>query len=80
VPNDTLLSPLKDVRAHAVIERLIESPRLPSSGSPSDHSELSSDPFDYAEYGFSIGPTKAISSICYAAACALHASLILRLR
>jgi predicted O-methyltransferase YrrM len=54
--NNTFLSPLKDARVRAVIERLIESPRLPSGGSPSDNPEASRDPFDYAEYGFSIWP------------------------
>jgi hypothetical protein len=54
--NHTLLSPLKDARVRAAIERIIESPRLPSGGSPSDNPEVSRDPFDYAEYGFSIWP------------------------
>jgi len=54
--NNIRLSPLKDTRVRAVIERLIESPRLPLVGSPSDNSEISRDPFDYAEYGFSISP------------------------
>src|SRR6202167_2629287 len=54
--NDTLLSPLKDTRVRAVIERLVEARRIPSSGSPSEHPEVSRDPFDYAEYGFSIWP------------------------
>jgi predicted O-methyltransferase YrrM len=54
--NNTLLSPLKDTRVRAVIERLIESPRLPLGGSPSNNPEISRDPFDYAEYGFSISP------------------------
>jgi predicted O-methyltransferase YrrM len=50
------LSPLKDPRVRAVIEQLIELPRLPPRGSPSDHREVSRDPFDYTEYGFSIRP------------------------
>jgi predicted O-methyltransferase YrrM len=54
--SDTLLSPLKDARVRAVIERLMESPRLPSGASPSDNREVSRDPFDYADYGFSIRP------------------------
>ena len=54
--NNTVLSPLKETRVRAVIERLIESPRLPLGGSPSDNPEISRDPFDYAEYGFSIWP------------------------
>src|SRR5271155_255974 len=54
--SNTVLSPLKDARVRAVIERLIEAPRLPLRGSPSDHPEVSRDPHDYAEYGFSIRP------------------------
>src|ERR1700691_2047711 len=54
--NDTLLSPLKDTRVRAVIERLVEARRIPSSGSPSEHPDMSRDPHDYAEYGFSIYP------------------------
>jgi predicted O-methyltransferase YrrM len=54
--SDTLLSPLKDARVRAVIERLMEAPRLPSGASPSDNREVSRDPFDYADYGFSIRP------------------------
>ena len=54
--NNTLLSPLKDARVRAVIERLIETRRRPLGGSPINNPELSRDPFDYAEYGFSIYP------------------------
>ena len=54
--NNALLGPIKNSRIRAVIKRLIESPRLPSGGSPSDHPEISRDPFDYAAYGFSISP------------------------
>jgi predicted O-methyltransferase YrrM len=54
--NNAVLSPLKDTRVRAVIERLIELPRLPLGGSPSDNPEISRDPFDYSEYGFSIWP------------------------
>jgi predicted O-methyltransferase YrrM len=54
--NNTPLSPLKDTRVRAVIERLVELPRLPLGGSPSDNPDVSPDPFDYAEYGFSIWP------------------------
>src|SRR5271154_4465104 len=54
--NNVVLSPLKDTRVRAVIERLIKSPRLPLGGSPSNNPEISRDPFDYAEYGFSISP------------------------
>ena len=54
--NNTLLSPIKDARVRAVIERLIETRRRPLGGSPINNPELSRDPFDYAEYGFSICP------------------------
>ena len=50
------LSPLQDDRVRAVIERIIESPRLPAGGSPSDNPEASRDPFAYVGYGFSIWP------------------------
>lgn len=53
---NALLSPLKDTRVRAVIERLIKSPRLPPGGSPSNNPGISCNPFDYAEYGFSISP------------------------
>ena len=54
--NDTLLGPLKDARVRAVIGRLFETRRRPLGGSPINNPELSRDPFDYAEYGFSISP------------------------
>ena len=54
--NNTLLSPIKDARVRAVIERLIETRRRPLGGSPINNPEMSRDPFDYAEYGFSICP------------------------
>ena len=54
--NNTLLGPIKDARVRAVIERLIESPRRPLGGGPLTNPEISRNPYDYAEYGFSIGP------------------------
>jgi predicted O-methyltransferase YrrM len=54
--NNTLLGSLKDARVRAVIERLIETRRRPLGGSPVNNPEMSRDPFDYAEYGFSIYP------------------------
>jgi predicted O-methyltransferase YrrM len=54
--NDTPLSPIKDARVLAVIERLIETRSRPLGGSPINNPEMSRDPFDYAEYGFSIVP------------------------
>jgi predicted O-methyltransferase YrrM len=54
--NNTLLGPIKDARVLAVIERLIETRRRPLGGSPINNPEMSRDPYDYAEYGFSIVP------------------------
>jgi len=54
--NNTLLSPIKDARVLAVIERLIETHRRPPGGSPISNPEMSRDPYDYADYGFSIYP------------------------
>jgi predicted O-methyltransferase YrrM len=54
--NNTLPSPIKDARVLAVIERLIETRRRPLGGSPINNPEMSRDPYDYAEYGFSIVP------------------------
>jgi predicted O-methyltransferase YrrM len=54
--NNSLLSPIKDARVLAVIERLIETRRRPLGGSPINNPEMSRDPYDYAEYGFSIYP------------------------
>ena len=54
--NNTPLGPLKDARVRAVIERLIETRRRPLGGSPINNLEMSRDPYDYAEYGFSIYP------------------------
>src|SRR5271154_983051 len=71
---NTLLSPLKDARVRAVIERIIESPRLPLGGSPSDHPEASCDPFDYAEYGFSIKPDQG--DLIYLLCCGMRATRV----
>ena len=78
--NNDVLSPLKETRVRAVIERLIESPRLPLGGSPSDNPEISRDPLIMPNTDFPFGPSRAISSICYVVACVRHASSILRLR
>jgi predicted O-methyltransferase YrrM len=53
---NSLPSPIKDARVIAVIERLIETRRRPLDGSPINNPEMSRDPYDYAEYGFSIYP------------------------
>ena len=54
--NETLLSPIKDARVLAAIKRLIGTRRRPLGGSPINNPEMSRDPYDYAEYGFSIVP------------------------
>ena len=54
--DNTLLGPLKDARVRGVIERLIETRRRPLGGGPRNYPEVSGDPYDYGEYGFSIGP------------------------
>ena len=54
MPNSAPPSPLTDVRAHAVIDRIVKAPRLPPSGSPTDQEDRN--PHDYASFGFSIWP------------------------
>ncbi len=54
--NNSHPSPIKDARVLAVIERLIETRRRPLGGSPINNPEMSRDPYDYTEYGFSIYP------------------------
>ena len=54
--NNSLPGPLEDAPVRAVIERLIETRRRPFGGSPINNLEMSRDPYDYAEYGFSIYP------------------------
>jgi predicted O-methyltransferase YrrM len=54
--SSTLLSPIRDARVLAVIDRLIATYRRPSGGSPIHNPDMSRDPHDYAEYGFSIYP------------------------
>jgi predicted O-methyltransferase YrrM len=56
MPNRSFQSPIKDARIHAVIDRLVETPRRPPSGGPHSDPAASLDPHDYAEYGFSIVP------------------------
>lgn len=51
-----ILSPLQDPRVHAVIDRLEAERRRPADGGPRANPEASRDPYDYAEYGFSIVP------------------------
>jgi predicted O-methyltransferase YrrM len=56
MPNRSFQSPIKNARVHAVINRLAEAPRRPPSGGPHNDPAASLDPYDYAEYGFSIVP------------------------
>jgi len=53
--NNTV-SPLHDPRVHAVIDRLEAERRRPADGGPRANPGASHDPYDYAEYGFSIVP------------------------
>jgi predicted O-methyltransferase YrrM len=53
--NNTL-SPIRDARVHAVIDRLQAERRRPADGGPRANPVASHDPYDYAEYGFSIVP------------------------
>jgi predicted O-methyltransferase YrrM len=53
--NNTL-GPLRDPRVHAVIDRLEAERRRPANGGPRANREASHDPYDYANYGFSIVP------------------------
>jgi predicted O-methyltransferase YrrM len=56
MPNRSFQSPIKDSRIHAVINRLVETRSRPASGGPHNDPAASLDPYDYAEYGFSIVP------------------------
>jgi predicted O-methyltransferase YrrM len=50
------LSPLQDPRVQSVIRRLEAERRRPADGGPRTNPGASRDPYDYAEYGFSIVP------------------------
>lgn len=54
--NDLAPSPIRDPRINAVIARLQSERRRPPTGGPHADASASLDPFDYAEYGFSIVP------------------------
>jgi predicted O-methyltransferase YrrM len=56
MPSKSFQSPIKDARIHAVINRLVETQSRPPSGGPHNDPAASLDPYDYAEYGFSIIP------------------------
>ncbi|MGA2022318.1 MAG: class I SAM-dependent methyltransferase [Candidatus Sulfotelmatobacter sp.] len=49
-------SPIRDTRVQTVIERLEAERRRPSGGGPRINPAESRNPYDYAEYGFSIHP------------------------
>src|SRR5580698_4308475 len=51
-----LSSTIRDARILAVIERLQAERRRPATGGPKDNPADSHDPYDYANYGFSIHP------------------------
>ncbi|HXM10076.1 MAG TPA: class I SAM-dependent methyltransferase [Terriglobales bacterium] len=54
--NATLNRTIRDARVLAVIDRLQAERRRPPNGGPSDNRAESQDPYDYADYGFSIHP------------------------
>jgi predicted O-methyltransferase YrrM len=54
--SSTLRSPITDAHVRAVLDRLIATYRRPVGGSPIHNPDMSRDPHDYAEYGFSIYP------------------------
>jgi len=56
MPNDPARGPIRDQRVNAVLARLQTERRRHPSGGPLGDSQASRDPFDYAEYGFSIVP------------------------
>jgi len=56
MPDDSAPSPIRDPRINAVLARLQSERRRHPSGGPLGEPKASRDPFDYAEYGFSIVP------------------------
>ena len=54
--NDAGPSPIRDQRVNAVLSRLQSEGRRHPRGGPLGDPQASRDPFDYAEYGFSIVP------------------------
>jgi predicted O-methyltransferase YrrM len=54
--NAVLSSTIRDARVLAVIERMQSERCRPADGGPKDNRVASQDPFDYANYGFSIHP------------------------
>jgi predicted O-methyltransferase YrrM len=56
MPIDPAPCPIRDPRVHVVLARLQSERRRHPSGGPLGEAAASRDPFDYAEYGFSIVP------------------------
>jgi predicted O-methyltransferase YrrM len=54
--SSTMSRTIQDARVLAVIERMQAERRRPADGGPKDNRAESQDPFDYADYGFSIHP------------------------
>jgi predicted O-methyltransferase YrrM len=54
--SSTMSRTIRDARVLAVIERMQAERRRPASGGPKDNRAASHDPYDYADYGFSIHP------------------------
>jgi predicted O-methyltransferase YrrM len=71
MPNVTSRSPIRDVRINAIAERVRAQPRRPG---PLDNPNLSRDPFDYAEYGFSIVPEQG--NLIYLLCRGMHATRV----
>jgi predicted O-methyltransferase YrrM len=67
-------SPIRDLRINAVAERLHAERRRPASRGPLDNQNWSSDPFDYAEYGFSIVPEQG--DLIYLLCRGMHATRV----
>ena len=60
MPNDpTPTSPIRDPQVKAVLARLQAGRKRHASGGPLGNSNASRDPFQYAEYGFSIVPEQS---------------------
>ncbi len=71
--NNTL-NPLQDPRVHAVIDRLEAERRRPADGGPRANAGASHDPYDYAQYGFSIVPEQG--DLIYLLCRGLRATLV----
>jgi predicted O-methyltransferase YrrM len=74
MPDATSRSPIRDARINAVTERLHTQRRRPPAGGPLDNQDWSRDPFDYAEYGFSILPDQG--DLSYLLCRGMHATRV----